>query len=308
MLTFDSAATRQALPFSQLTPALASMFQAGCEVPDRHIHSIGEAGTVLLMPAWQTGKFLGIKTVSVFPGNRKVGKSALHSTYMLFDANTGEPIAQLCGNEITSRRTVAASALAASYLARSDASRLLVVGAGQVASLIAEAMAAVRTIQSIEVWNHRLDGAEKLAKHLCNLGFDARPVADLPRAVGRADIVSCATLATTPLILGKWLEPGTHLDLIGSFTPQMCEADPECFARSLNFIDTDEAMKKSGDVLQAMAASTFQKQGTLQDLCRAAVTGRRSKEDITLFKSVGTALEDLAAAQLAWRLLGAKHS
>ncbi len=306
MQIIDAATTRRHLGFASLIEALHRAFAAGCEVPTRGMHPIGEgpdAGTLLLMPAWRRGGRLGVKTVSIFQGNSARGLPGLHSTYLLFDATTGVPLALLDGDQITARRTAAASALAASYLARADAQRLLIVGSGRVASLLPEAMRVVCTIASVEVWNHRPAAAEKLAAALRETGLVARATTDLAQAVREADIVSCATLATTALVRGEWLQPGTHLNLIGSFTPQMREADAECFARSRVFIDTTEALSKSGDVLHAVAAGAFttaQLQGTLADLCRGVRAGRASSGEVTLFKSVGTALEDLAAAELVF--------
>ena len=314
MRIIDAEATRRHLPFDTLVPALRERFAQGCEVPLRHTHQIGRsdsfggpAGTVLLMPAWREDGRLGLKTVTIFPGNGALGKPALHSTYLLFDARTGEPLAQLDGNEITARRTAGASALAASFLARTGARRLLVAGTGRVASLLAEAMRTVRPIVDVEVWNHRAASAEVLVAHLCAQGFAANACTDLEAAVARADIVSCATLATAPLIHGEWLRPGTHLDLIGSFTPQMREADAACFARCRVFVDTPEALAKSGDVLQAVAAGAFaddRLEATLTELCRGQHAGRgagsSNASEMTLFKSVGTALEDLAAAELVF--------
>ena len=310
MRIIDADMTRRHLPFEALIPALRERFAQGCEVPQRHTHRIGgargDAGTVLLMPAWREGGRLGLKTVTIFPGNSALGKPALHSTYLLFDARTGEPLAQLDGDEITSRRTVAASALAASFLARGDARRLLVVGTGRVASLLPEAMRVVRPVTEVQVWNHRAASAEALAARLRAQGFDAQACTELEAAVGCADIVSCATLATLatpPLIRGEWLRPGMHLDLIGSFTPQMREADAACFARCRVYVDTVEALAKSGDVLQAVAAGAFgddRLQATLAELCAGQHVGRSDVAELTLFKSVGTALEDLAAAELVF--------
>jgi ornithine cyclodeaminase len=306
MQFIDTATTRRHLGFAPLIAALHAMFVGDCEVPTRHTHRVAGAdggGTLLLMPAWRAGKKLGIKTVTIFPGNSALGKPGLHSTYLLFDAATGEPLAQLDGNEITSRRTAAASALAASFLARADAGRLLVVGTGRVAQLMAEAMCAVRPITDVQVWNHRPASALALAERLRDDGFAARAVDDLNAAVGSVDIISCATLSIAPLIRGAWLCPGTHLDLVGSFTPQMREADAECFARSRVFVDTEEALSKSGDLLQAMAEGRFSAdhlQATLADLCVGRHAGRCDATERTLFKSVGTALEDLAAAELVW--------
>jgi ornithine cyclodeaminase/alanine dehydrogenase-like protein (mu-crystallin family) len=303
MQLIDADTTRRHLGFAPLIEALRAMFAAGCEVPPRHTHAIGDAGTLLVMPAWRTGQRLGLKTVAIFPGNSARGLPGLHSTYLLFDARTGVPLAQLDGNEITSRRTAAASALAASFLARADAHRLLVVGAGRIASLMPPAMRAVRPIERVEVWNHRAAPAELLAQALRDDGFDATATVDLAGAVASADIVSCATLSTTALIRGAWLRPGTHLDLVGSFTPQMHEADAACFAASRVYVDTDEAVAKSGDVLAAIAAGAFdagQGQGTMAQLCRGERAGRTEAQQRTLFKAVGTALEDLAAAELVF--------
>ena len=334
MQFIDATTTRRHLGMAPLIEALRAMFVSGCEVPTRHTHRIqgvvrgaGSApssGTLLLMPAWRPGALLGLKAVTIFPGNSSLGRPALHSTYLLFDARTGAPLAQLDGNEITSRRTAAASALAASFLARADASRLLVVGSGRVAAVLAEAMRAVRPISEVQVWNHRVASAQALAQRLCDAGINARATDDLAHAAAHADIISCATLSTAPLIRGEWLRPGTHLDLIGSFTPQMREADAECFARCRVFVDTDEALTKSGDVLQAVAEGGFSAerlQGTLAGLCAGTCRGRERAGDDggeggeggeggdggngaaerTLFKSVGSALEDLAAAELVWR-------
>ncbi|MEO8804934.1 MAG: ornithine cyclodeaminase family protein [Burkholderiaceae bacterium] len=302
MRFIDAETTRSCLGAAKLIDALRQMFITGCEVPLRHTHTVGD-GTLLLMPAWRAGQRLGLKTVTIFPGNSALGQPGLHSTYLLFDAATGAPLAQLDGDQITSRRTAAASALAASYLARADAGRLLIVGTGRVASLVAEAMQVVRPLAEVVVWNHRAASADALAGRLREQGFNARASTDLAAAVAAADIVSCATLSTSALIRGEWLQPGTHLDLIGSFTPAMCEADAACFQRSRVYVDTPEALAKSGDVLRAIDAGAFQPDqlaGTLAELCRGTRPGRSDVRQITLFKAVGTALEDLAAAELVW--------
>lgn len=306
MQLIDAATTRRHLPFDALIDALRAMFVTGCEVPLRGTHRIGGddgGGTILLMPAWRAGARLGIKTVTIFPGNSAHGLPGLHSIYLLFDAATGVPLAQLDGNEITSRRTAAAAALAASYLARGDARRLLILGSGRVAALLADAMRAVRPIDEVVVWNHRPASAQALAAALRDAGFNASATGDLEHAVKHADIVSCATLSTAALVRGDWLRPGTHLDLIGSFTPQMREADASCFARCRVFVDTDEALAKSGDLLDAITAGAFSAsdlQGTLAELCTGTRPRRLDPAERTLFKAVGSALEDLAAAELVW--------
>ena len=309
MLVFDAEATRRALPYPALIEALRARFAAGCEVPQRHVHAVAgadgqPAGTTLIMPAWVPGGRLGIKTVNVFAGNAARGLPALHATYALFDATTGVPLAQLDGSEITTRRTVAASALAASYLARADAHTLLVVGTGRLAGEVPAAMRVARPgLTRLLVWGRRPDQAQALARDWRAQGLDAAAVAHLEPAVREADVVSCVTLATAPLVKGAWLAAGAHLDLVGGFTPQMRECDGEAVRRARVWVDTPEALAKAGDLLQAQAESAFDPastQGTLADLCSGRRDGRRAAGELTLFKSVGTALEDLAAAELAF--------
>ena len=313
MKTFDAVATRAALPFDQLVPVLREAFAGRVTVPPRHVHTLGEGaerGTVLIMPAWSESGYLGIKTINIFPGNGARGLPGLHATYVLYDVRTGVPLAQMDGNEITAYRTAAASALGASLLAREEASRLLVLGTGRVARLLPAAHASVRPIREVQVWNHRPEGAAALAAEWRAAGWQAQAVAGgeaaLAAAVRTADIVSCATLATAPLVRGEWLPAGTHLDLIGSFTPAMTEADPACFAAARGarvFIDTDEALLKAGDLLNAIADGALgadDVQATLAQLCRGERQGRRGADERTVFKAVGTALEDLAAATLVW--------
>ena len=305
MRFFDAAATRHGLPFERLIPALRERFAQGCEVPLRHSHLIAGASdgalTSLIMPAWVPGRYYGVKTVNIATGNARFGLPGLHSTYLLYDAVTGVPLAWMDGDQITARRTAAASALAASWLARADARHLLVVGAGQVARLLPEAYRTVRTIERVTVWARDSAKASALAAELREDGWDARGETDLESAVGAADIVSCATLATAPVVRGRWLRLGSHLDLIGSFTPTMREADDACFADAALYVDTEEALAKSGDLLGPMSRGVFGAGdviGTLAQLSLATAPGRTSASQRTVFKSVGTALEDLAAAML----------
>ncbi|MBO0126057.1 ornithine cyclodeaminase family protein [Agrobacterium sp. OT33] len=311
MLMINSQETAGLLPFDGLIKALASAFAEGCEMPVRHHHTIDvpdeAAATLLLMPAWhgsqRSSRYLGIKIVTVFPGNANRNLPGLTSTYMLYDAQTGIQLATLDGNVITGRRTVAASALAADYLARKNASRLLVLGAGRIASLIPDAYRAIRPLEQVAVWDIDRGNAERLAQTIEASGLAATVVDDLERAVAEADIVSAATLATTPLIRGAWLRPGTHVDLIGGFTPGMREADDEAISRASVFIDTEEALHEAGDLVQPIEAGLFSEESvrsTLAGLCRADRFARSGDDEITLYKAVGTALADLAAATMVY--------
>lgn len=309
MQIFDAEATRKALAFEHLIPALRALFAAGCEVPPRHVHRIeaptGDAAhavTSLIMPAWLPGRAYGVKIVNIAPANTARGLPALHASYVLHDATSGAALALIDADQITARRTAAASALAASSLARPDARHLLVVGAGRVARLLPDAYRVVRpSIERVTVWARSPASSRALAAELQAQGFDAQASDDLAAAASDADIVSCATLATEPVVLGRWLRAGSHLDLIGGFTPEMREADDNCFRGARLFIDTEEALAKSGDLLGPIARgviSAADVAGTLADLARGSAAGRTTAAERTVFKSVGTALEDLAAAML----------
>jgi len=308
MRLISAEETRQALPFDKLIDALRRLFASGCEVPPRQVLDIaapahGSAMVSLVMPAWLPDRYYGVKTINIAPGNAGRGLPGLHAAYMLFDAVTGVPLAVIDGDQVTNRRTAAASALAASWLAREDASHLLVVGAGRIARLLPAAYRAVRPIRRVTVWARDAGKAAALAGELAAEGFDARPADDLAHAAGQADIVSCATLATEPVLQGRWLRPGSHLDLIGSFTPAMREADDDCFAGASLFVDTREALSKSGELIGPISRGVFTPadvRASLDALCRGEAGGRASRDERTVFKSVGNALEDLAAAMLVW--------
>jgi ornithine cyclodeaminase len=305
----DAEQTRRALPFAQLIPALREAFASGAQVPLRHHHhmpqSDGTTATLLLMPAWQErGGYLGVKIATVYPGNAKREQPAVHSTYLLCDGATGQPLALLDGDQITARRTVGVAALAASHLARENASSLLIVGAGRIASLAAAAFQEVRPIRRVAVWDITPQKAGILVEALRAQGFDASVATSLREAASAADIVSCATLSTTPLIQGEWLAPGAHLDLIGSFTPQMREADDTCFARGRVYVDSRDALLESGDLVAPIRSGALQESavvGTLSELCAGDIAGRRTDDEITIFKAVGTALSDIASAALVYR-------
>jgi len=310
MQLIDTAATRGALTFETVIPALRTAFLGDATVPPRHVHAIesgGAHGTSLIMPAWNGQGYFGVKIINIFPDNTRQGLPGLHATYTLYSARTGVPLAQLDGDVVTAFRTAGAAALGASYLARPDARSLLIVGSGRIASLLAPAMRAVRPIDRVQVWNVRPAGAQALAESLARQGYDAQAVTDLEPAVRQADIVSCATLSTEPLVRRAWLRQGTHLDLVGSFKPEMIEADADCFAGTSVYVDTDEAPTKAGDLLAAFAAGTLARdglRGTLFDLVAGRAPGRVDASEITVFKAVGTALEDLTLAALVYEASG----
>lgn len=310
MRIIDANSVAKALPYDALIEALRSMFRDGCTVPLRHHHGVEVPGkaeaTLLLMPAWTPGGYIGIKMVTVFPSNGEKGLPAIMGQYLLLSGETGEVLAMIDGQTLTARRTAAASALAASYLVREDAATMLMVGAGALAPQLIRAHLAVRpSLREIAIWARDKMKSQALAdKMAAETGRNVTAADDLEAMARTADLISCATLSKQPLVKGAWLKPGAHLDLVGAFTPEMRESDDEAVRRARVFVDTREgALKEAGDIVLAVKAGALTPeaiQGDLYDLTRGASKGRETAQEITFFKSVGTALEDLAAAQLAY--------
>ncbi len=306
MKQLDAAAVEAALDYPSLIDRLAEAFRTGAAVPQRQHHAVpvpgGRDGTLLVMPAWREGGAIGIKLVGVFPDNAAHGLGAVQGSYLLMSATTGVPLALLDAPALTARRTAAASALAARHLARPDAERLLVVGTGALAPCLAEAHAAVRRFREIRIWGRRAEAAAAVADRLRARGLPAEPTADLAAAAAAADVISCGTLSQSPVIRGEWLKPGSHLDLVGGYLPTMREADDRAVQRATVFVDTrGGALAEAGDIVDPIRRGILSADaiaGDLFDLVRGAA-GRSAPDQVTLFKSVGYALEDLAAAELA---------
>lgn len=322
MRILSAAEVDAALDDLALIDRLDALFRAGCEMPPRHHHTVPEpAGpgsadaTLLLMPAWTRGaaSHLGIKLVTVFPDNGKRGLPSIYGQYLLLDGTTGAPLALLDGTMLTKRRTACASGLASRYLSRPRSRRLLMIGTGALAPQLVRVHAKVRPIEEIAIWGRRPGQAQALARELGQtlptaLGrpITVRAVSDRKQAIAQADIVSCATLSKTPLVEGDWLREGQHLDLVGAYTPDMRESDDRAVRRARVYVDTRAgALKEGGDIVQPLADGTIGEDDIVADLFELARGERsgRPPEDastITLFKSVGAALEDLAAAELAF--------
>ncbi len=296
----------RSLDWNALIDRIAAAFISGVEAPPRHHHIMqrpdGDA-TMLLMPAWQADGYIGVKMVNVFPQNTAQGLPGISGVYLLSEGQHGRPLACIEGSELTRRRTAAASALAARWLAREDAYTLLVVGTGKLAPMLIEAHAAVRPIGRVLIWGRTKEKAAALAEAYQDR-FEVAVATDLESSAAHADIISCATFASTALVKGAWLQPGTHLDLVGAFRPSMREADGEAMSRARVYVDTMAgAQGEAGDIIQAIeegALSWDDIQGDLKQLLTGEVSGRHNDEEITLFKSTGASLEDLAAAIEVW--------
>lgn len=305
---FDAAAVEAATPYPALVAAIGEAFRSGGVAPARHTHDIptGSDGfsTLMLMPSWNDAGYFGVKLATINPANAERGIPTVNGTYILFDNETATPRAVIDATALTARRTAAASAFAANKLAREDASSLLMVGTGRLSRCLIEAHATTRDISSVRVWGRSPEKAAAVAnwaRH--HVSDNAEAVTDLDQACGDADIISAATFATTPLIQGASLSAGVHVDLVGAYSPQMRETDAEVFRRAGQvWIDTFEgAESEAGDVLAAILEGAMERAdiaGDMFELAQSAGIVRRDAQEITVFKSVGTGLEDLAAAIL----------
>jgi ornithine cyclodeaminase/alanine dehydrogenase-like protein (mu-crystallin family) len=300
---YSAADVARDLPYGPLMEALREGFRGDVTTPHRMVMETGAATTLLIMPAWNKA-YTGIKTVTLKTDNDAQGLPAVQASYLLFDNATGSPVAIMDGTELTRRRTAAAGALAADYLARKDASTLVLVGAGSLATHFAKAHAAVRPIKTVLMFNRTHEKAVRVARELHAEGFAAEAVTDLEAAMARADIVCGVTSATGPVIKGAWVKPGTHIDLAGAFRPTARETDGAAVGMARVFVDTREgALAEAGDLLMAQSEGHFkwdQIQGDLFQLTRGTVAGRKTESEVTLFKSSGTALEDLVAAAMVY--------
>jgi alanine dehydrogenase len=313
MRVITAADLDRVLAMPMLIEAVRAGFAADLVVPVRHHHAIerpAEAtATHLLMPAWTIGKdaFLGVKLVNIFPGNGARGLPSVMGSYVLMSGETGAPLAVMDGARLTLWRTAAASGLASRYLSRPDSRRLLMVGAGALAPFLIRAHRAARPIEHVQIWNRSRASAVNVVQQLKAEGVPVQIADDLEAAARKADVISCATLSSEPLIRGAWLKPGAHLDLVGAFTPAMRESDDEAVLHARLFCDTrGGALKEGGDLVQPIAAGLISAETIEADLValsRGDVVIERRPEDITLYKSAGSAHQDLAAAMAAWAAL-----
>ena len=308
MRSFDAGEVADALGWPDLIEAIErAVLDPDVTVPERTVHPVatpaGEDATLLLKPGWRIGDIIAVKVVTFFPDNGDFDLPTVTAGVLLFDATNGVVLAACDGNELTTRRTAAASAVASKRLSRVDATELLVVGTGALAPMAAQAHAAVRGLATVRIWGRRAERAEATAANLAPALPDVvvAPVTDLDEAVARSHIICCVTSSTTPLVRGEVLSPGAHVDLIGSFSSTMRESDDDVMRRGSVWVDTFEEACAAGDISQAIDSGALSRDeivGDLASLVAGSESARTSREQITVFKSAGTAIEDVAAAGL----------
>jgi ornithine cyclodeaminase/alanine dehydrogenase-like protein (mu-crystallin family) len=295
----------------ELIDALAQAFAehaAGrSRVPPRAVVPVTDDGVLLVMPAIapaDDGLSLGTKLVTLYVNNHARGVPSVHGTYVLMDGHTGVPLAFMDAGFLTGLRTGATSALAARYLARQNAQTLLCFGAGVQAGFQLRCLTAELPIGRVEVVGRDAVRARRFAEWWTSrLGLPVGVTTNVDEAVARADVITCATTATTPLFDGRRLTPGVHVDGVGTFQPTARELDGETIRRARVVIDQPVTIDNAGDLAIPISEGLIPRShvvGTLADLASGAVAGRTRPDEITVFKSEGYALEDLVAARLAY--------
>lgn len=292
--------------FSELIQELKLGFSINKTIiPMRHHHDfpnpdVNADSTLLLMPAWNPSKDAGVKIVTVSPKNGQFNLPSIQGTYIYFDAKKGTIKAILEAKSLTVKRTAAASALAASYLSRKDSNSMLMIGTGALSTNLIKAYASIRPIKKVFVWGRNFEKAQAISTALKNESFSIQPIKTIEEKISEVDIVSCATLSKTPLVLGKYLKAGQHIDLVGAYKKDMREADDETITQASVFVDTFQGgLKESGDIVIPIKNGILKEDAIKADLfqlCSNKHNGRTSKKELTVFKSVGHALEDLVAA------------
>jgi alanine dehydrogenase len=308
MQFFGPEAVAAAMPWPDLIDAIEQVFVTeGAISPDRTVHSVevteGPDAVLLLKPAWTIGDVIAVKVVTFFGDNGTRNLPTVNAGVLLFSANDGTLMGACDGNELTARRTAAASAVAAKRLARPRAESLLVIGTGALSSMAVQAHTAVGDFRSVQVWGRNIAKTEQVVSGLQGLSIPVTVSDDLDSSVADADVICSVTGSTEPLIKGSILKEGSHVDLIGAFTPEMRESDDDVIRRADVWVDTRSDAILAGDLAQPLAEglmSMADVQGDLAELVSGNCPSRTDGKQITMFKSAGTALEDLAAAKLVF--------
>lgn len=297
MEMIDARRVHELLDFKGLIEALESAHQGGMpKQSDRLIYQEpnpqGQPDIFIMLPAWQPQEGILAKLVTSFPNNKaRHNLPTVNSVYVFINADTGVTEAVIDGEAVIFRKTSSDSALGSKLLSRPDAETMLMIGAGGLAPYLVQAHLTARPgIKNVMIWNRTGANAAALADKLAGLGITARAVEDLDAAVSQADIISSATMAQTPHLKGKLLKPGAHVDLVGSFTPEMREADDDVLTRASVFVDHRQTTTRSGEFLGPFERGVITPddvRGDLFELCQGKVEGRRSAEEITMMKNGG---------------------
>ncbi|WP_119389239.1 ornithine cyclodeaminase family protein [Taklimakanibacter lacteus] len=303
----DAETVESLLDYPGLIEALRAAHRAD-RMPQRRVDVMSDQGDdankFVSLIAWASGDLIAVKLVGVFPGNTALQppQPSVQGLVALMSGVTGAPLVTADGAALTFRKTAADSALGADYLARPDARTLLVIGAGGLAPHVIAAHLAVRpSLARVLIWNRTAERAASLADRLRHLPVSIAPATDLGATLPEADIVSCVTMATEPLVLGRLLKPGAHVDLIGAYLPEMREADDDVVRRAGHiFVDTRAGCEGSGEIATPLARGLITQENIIADLFDLSTgrhSGRASQDEITMYKNVGGGHLDLFTAR-----------
>ena len=311
MKIIEAEQVNQALNFPLLINSLATGFKKDFGMPPRQVFSLSADPTVrdgfAVLPAW-TDEVVGLKAFTHFPENAALGLPVLHSKILLFNRSDGVPLAMIDGTSVTLWRTAAVSALASRFLARADSQTMLLLGTGNLAIPLVNAHLAEHTLSQIFLWGRSKEKVSVLKQSLMLLHPQVHfiTVNDLPECVALVDIVVCATASAAPLVFGDNVMPGCHVDLLGNHSPDRRECDTALISKSSIYVDyRPNVLKEAGEILIPIAEGKFKAgniRGDLAELCRGGISARSGFSQITVFKSVGTALSDLICAHLVFNV------
>jgi ornithine cyclodeaminase len=300
MLHLDFDRVHAQVSVKDLIAPMRRAFLAPPMSPRRNHYDLdgeGDGRTLLIMPAWRSATSIGVKVTTVFPGNTQRGLHSVNGSYLLLSAETGQPRALIDGRALTLLRTAAVSSLAADLLAPENSKVLLMVGTGALAKYLIEGHLSVRRYSRVLIWGRDPRKAAEIADQCQKLDFQIDIARDLEQAVRSADVISCATSSNQAIVMGAWLKPHAHVDLVGSFKPEMRETDDECMRHAYVTVDSMDALNESGDLLGPLQAGFVGRDEvkTLKEIIEE--NGGAARKAQSVFKSIGVALADLAAAE-----------
>jgi ornithine cyclodeaminase len=312
MQLFDAEAVHRLLPYENLIPALHKLHEGEMPVGDG-VYTDDPSGTgnmFVTLPGWLGGQLIVVKMVGVFPGNRELDPpvGSVLGAVAAFNAKTGAPVLVADGEAMTYRKTAAISGLGAALLAPPEPQELLVVGAGGLGPHVAMAHVAARpSISRVRIWNLTTARAEALAATLRAQSINAEAALDLDAAVAEADVISCVTMSRAPLVKGVLLKPGAHLDLVGSYLPDMRETDDDAMRRGVVYTCCDRGRDEVGELVLPVATGALRWddiQGDAFGLVQGRDARRTSQDQITVYKNIGGAHQDVFTAMILKQAAG----
>ncbi|MFK7849449.1 MAG: ornithine cyclodeaminase family protein [Akkermansiaceae bacterium] len=308
MKIFTQEQVHHALRYPDFLDTLASTFGGDFTMPPRQLMQLDPEGgghdAFAMLPAWND-QVIALKAFTYFPENQAPDRT-VYAQILLFDRSNGAPLALVDGTSVTYRRTAGVSALASRFLSRTDSEEMLLINTGNLAPFLIDAHASARPLKRIHIWGRNQQKASELATDLgkSRPELEITAIADIQTGCASADLVVCATNSPHPLVHGKWIKPGTHTDFLGNHHPDRSECDSELVVKASVWVDSKvNCFREAGEILVPIAEGNITKEHILGDLamlCKNEAPTRSSNEEITLFKSVGSALGDLAGARAVW--------